>query len=198
MKLHKYILRSITISALLFATTTTSEANPVNQSKPATTPANASEQADTKMERDDRLFDNTSMFTQLKKAELLCQQSDMVAAKKQWTKVIEFMHKPRWFPTAAMVPVSLEFAKLADICIKHEQIDDAHELMHAAFEFPFHLQKEDIETDKVAVRLVEYDKKTANVEKCKIFLEYAIQKSLEPRRSTYQKLLDSLKSPIAK
>lgn len=144
------------------------------------------------MPEDDRLFDNTTMDRVLKKAERLYEQSDMVAAKKEWTRVIDFMHKPRWFPTAAMVPVSLRFAKLADICMKNKQFDDAHELMHAAFEFPFHLAKDEVEIDEIAGRLVGIDKKNGNLEKCKSFLQYAIEKSLEPRRSKYKELLDSL------
>jgi hypothetical protein len=197
--INKYFLHFGAIIALLVATAVETEATPINKSK-STTTSETSYKVDMEdnINNDDRLFDNTSMERVLNKAELLCIQSDMVAAKKQWTRVIEFMHKPRWFPTAAMVPVSLRFAKLADLCIKRDQIEDAHELMHASFEFPFHLKNEEEEIDAIAGRLVAYDRRTEKLDKCKTFLHYAIEKSAEPRRSTYQKWLQSLEQESSK
>lgn len=189
----QFILPLNAALVVLLATPICSSANPSEQTKPTTATSGQAETQKDKVKEDDRLFDNTTMARVLQKAERLCEQSDLVSAKKEWTRVIEFMHKPRWFPTAAMVPVSLRFAKLADICMKNNQIDDAHQLMHAAFEFPFHLAQDEVEIDEIAARLVSNDKKAGEVEKCKIFLQYAVDKSVEPRRTTYKKLLDSLK-----
>ena len=181
-------------AALVFflAAPMASYGNPEEENKPAATTSGQAENQQEKEKEDDRLFDNTTMARVLEKAERLCEQSDFVSAKKEWTRVINFMHKPRWFPTAAMVPVSLRFAKLADFCMKNNQIDDAHQLMHAAFEFPFQIAKDEVEIDAIAARLVSNDKKAGNLDKCKSFLRYAVEKSAEPRRTTYQKWLDSL------
>jgi len=142
--------------------------------------------------REDRLFDNTSMNNALKKALDLYSKSDNVGAEKAWRSVIEFMHGPRWFPTAAMVPICLNFAKLADICIDKKKIEDAHELMRASFEFPFHVKAEEEEIDAVAFKLIESEKKIGKAESAKSFLEFAISKMPPVRRPKYQAWLDGL------
>jgi len=140
----------------------------------------------------EKLFDNASMYRVLKKS-LMLSQSDMVSAKKLWTEVIDFMHTPGWFPTAAFVPVCISFAQLADKCIEAGQIDDAHQLMHAAFEFPFYEQSEEETIDAVATKLVEHDKKSGNLKPMRSFLVFASAKITEKSRlSKYKTWLNSI------
>ena len=142
--------------------------------------------------RDDKIFDNISMDRALKKALTQCSQKDLVAAKQTWLRVIEFMHQPRWFPTAAMVPICLDFAKLAEYYIDAGQIADAHELMHASFEFPFHVQDDYDKIDTVTKKLIDHDKLKGDLNTARSFLKFAISKIEKSRQAKYQEWLQSL------
>ena len=102
------------------------------------------------------------------------------------------MHQPRWFPTAAMVPICLDFAKLADYYIDAGQLSDAHELIKASFEFPFHVQQDEDTIDAVAKKLVDHDKRKGDLEAARRFLQFAVSKIQKPRQSKYQEWLLNL------
>lgn len=121
------------------------------------------------------LFDNRSMFEALQKAELLA-KSDYPAAKKQWTRVLEFMEEPGWVPTAALVPISLECCRLASICMDRDNFADADELLRGAFYFPFFSQQDRAEIDSVSSRLVNHYIKTNKIDQLNNFLNYVMPK----------------------
>lgn len=140
----------------------------------------------------DKLFDNTSMNRALQEALTLTAKSDLDGAKKVWVEVIEFMHKPRRFPTAAMVPICLNFAKLADVYVNANRTDDAVQLIRASFEFPFHVKQDEETIDAVCAKLVQQLKKNAKQKDAKSLLEYAISKVPAERKAKYEEWLSAL------
>ncbi len=126
-----------------------------------------------------------SMDEALQKAEALAASGDIKGAKAEWTRVLNFMHAPDWFPTAAAVPICERFAKLADICIFRDMIADADSLMRGAFEFPFHNSHEEKQVDSSADKLVQYYKAHNQSNQRRDFLEFALKNVTGPRSEIY-------------
>lgn len=137
------------------------------------------------------LFDNKSMDDLLQKAEALAAANDLSAAKSQWTKVLNFMHEPGWFPSAAAFPISSRFASLANTCMERQQFSDADSLLRGAMDFPFHQPNEVAQIDASAEKLFKHYEKNDLVA-LRSFLRHAIEKVNEPRKETYKKWLNSI------
>lgn len=166
-----------------------SEPSPFRPKVPEEAPKAVASGSESVTEKADKLFDNTSMNRALQDALTLTEKSDLDGAKKVWVEVIAFMHKPRWFPTAAMVPICLNFAKLADVYVNANRTDDAVQLMRASFEFPFHVKQDEETIDAASHKLVAQLKKSAKREAAKSFLELAVRKTSGERRAKFQELL---------
>lgn len=166
-----------------------SEPSPFRPKVPEEAPKAVASGSESVTEKADKLFDNTSMNRALQDALTLTEKSDLDGAKKVWVEVIAFMHKPRWFPTAAMVPICLNFAKLSDVYVNANRTDDAVQLMRASFEFPFHVKQDEETIDAVCAKLVQQLKKDAKEKDAKSLLEYAMSKVPAERKAKYEEWL---------
>ncbi len=142
--------------------------------------------------KDGDLFDNMGMDLMLHDAERLADEHEYDRSKQKWSRVIQFMHAPNWFATAAVVPISSKFARLADRNLSRCEDSDADQLLRASFDFPFHKHGEDVQVDLVAVKLIDNYKKKNQTEQCKQFLQYAISKTNGQRQSEYKAKLDAM------
>lgn len=142
--------------------------------------------------RDGDLFDNMGMDLMLHDAERLADEHDFEHSKQKWSRVIQFMHSPNWFATAAMVPICLKFARLADRSLARSEDNDADQLLRASFDFPFHKRGEEVQVDTVAVKLIDNYKKKNQIDQCKQFLQYAISKTSGQRQFEYKARLDAM------
>lgn len=137
------------------------------------------------------LFDNMSMDKALEQAQTLAAANNLAAAKVEWTRVLNFMNDPGWFPTAAMVPIVKRFTSLADICIGKQEFDDADSLMRGAIKFPFHSKGDEALIDGTAEKLFKHLSKT-DVRRCRSFLMYAMERVDETRKSKYHDWMNQL------
>lgn len=147
--------------------------------------------------RDGDLFDNMGMDLMLHDAERLADEHEFDRSKQKWSRVIQFMHAPNWFATAAVVPICLKFAHLADKNLARSEDADADQLLRASFDFPFHKHGEDVQVDLVAVKLIDNYKKKNQTEQCKQFLQYAISKTNGQRQSEYKAKLDAMTQVVS-
>lgn len=147
--------------------------------------------------RDGDLFDNMGMELMLHDAERLADEHEYERSKQKWSRVIQFMHSPNWFATAAVVPICLKFARLADRNLAMSQDADADQLLRASFDFPFHKRGEEVQVDAVAVKLIENYKKKNQTDQCKQFLQYAISKTSGQRQFEYKARLDAMTQVVS-
>jgi hypothetical protein len=147
--------------------------------------------------RDGDLFDNMGMDLMLHDAEKLADEHEYDRSKQKWSRVIQFMHAPNWFATAAVVPICLKFARLADRNLSRCEEADADQLLRASFDFPFHKHGEDVQVDLVAVKLIDNYKKKNQTEQCKQFLQYAISKTNGQRQSEYKAKLEAMTQVVS-
>lgn len=137
------------------------------------------------------LFDNMSMDKALQHAESLAASNDLAAAKIEWTRVLNFMNDPGWFPTAAVVPIVKRFTSLAETCIGKQQFEDADNLIRGAIKFPFHSKGDEVLVDGTAEKLFNQLSKT-DVSRCRSFLMFAMERVDETRKSKYQGWMNAL------
>lgn len=142
--------------------------------------------------RDEELFDNMGMDLMLHDAEKFADENQYEKSKEKWTKVIQFMRAPGWFPTAALVPICLKFSRLADRNLARNDEIDAENLLRASYEFPFHKPGEEAQMDSVTAKLVEHYKKSNQTEKCKEFLQFVVSKTVGQRQASYRTKLEEL------
>lgn len=147
--------------------------------------------------RDGDLFDNMGMDLMLHDAERLADEHEYERSKQKWSRVIQFMHSPNWFATAAVVPICLKFARLADRNLARSQDADADQLLRASFDFPFHKRGEEVQVDAVAVKLLDNYKKKNQTDQCKQFLQYAISKTSGQRQFEYKAKLDAMTQVVS-
>ncbi|MDX2105219.1 MAG: hypothetical protein SFY67_02355 [Candidatus Melainabacteria bacterium] len=147
--------------------------------------------------RDGDLFDNMGMDLMLHDAERLADEHEYERSKQKWSRVIQFMHSPNWFATAAVVPICLKFARLADRNLARSEDADADQLLRASFDFPFHKRGEEVQVDAVAVKLLDTYKKKNQTDQCKQFLQYAISKTSGQRQFEYKAKLDAMTQVVS-
>lgn len=142
--------------------------------------------------KDGDLFDNMGMDLMLHDAERLADEHEYDRSKQKWSRVIQFMHAPNWFATAAVVPICLKFARLADRNLARCEDADADQLLRASFDFPFRKHGEEVQVDLVAAKLIDNYKKKNQTDQCKQFLQYAISKTNGQRQSEYKAKLEAM------
>jgi len=147
--------------------------------------------------KDGDLFDNMGMDLMLHDAERLADEHEFERSKQKWSRVIQFMHQPNWFATAAVVPICTKFARLADKNLARSEDGDADQLLRASFDFPFHKRGEEVQVDAVAVKLIDNYKKKNQTEPCKQFLQYAISKTSGQRQFEYKARLDQMTQVVS-
>ena len=147
--------------------------------------------------RDGDLFDNMGMDLMLHDAERLADEHEYERSKQKWSRVIQFMHSPNWFATAAVVPICLKFARLADRNLARSEDADADQLLRASFDFPFHKRGEEVQVDAVAVKLLDNYKKKNQTDQCKQFLQYAISRTSGQRQFEYKSKLDAMTQVVS-
>lgn len=151
-----------------------------------------------KAETQDReLFDNMGMDMFLRDAEKYADDNQYDKSKEKWSKVIQFMHSPGWFPTAALVPICLKFAHLADRNLARNEYADAENLLKASYEFPFHKPGEEVQMDAVTAKMIDHFKKNNQTDQCKQFLQFVVSKTVGQRQAGYKAKLEELTHPIA-
>lgn len=147
--------------------------------------------------QDRELFDNMGMDMFLRDAEKFADDNQYEKSKEKWSKVIQFMHSPGWFPTAALVPICLKFAHLADRNLARNEYGDAENLLRASYEFPFHKPGEEVQVDAVTTKMVDHFKKNNQTDQCKQFLQFVVSKTVGQRQAGYKAKLEELSHEVS-